>query len=351
MNDFSARRGDLVIRPGRSASLAETKGADELVAVNDARLARLLRSPEERRELEIGRLITDVAAPVLDAILARYGRRSTLLAQDAGDIAAGVHIRLLVKLRELFESPDEGVLDFERYVAGLTYNAVNDHLRAAFPARSRLKNRLRYVLMRDPRLALWTAGGELVAGLAEWNGRAPATDRLHEPGEITAAMLDPSRPGDALFAMLRSFGAPVPFDALVDVAARLWNVSDVQTTIAEADGVAGGGIATASIGESIDLHKLWDEIRALRPLQRKALLLNLRSTDSGNVIALFANTGVASFEALAEALERTPDELAAIWDELPLEDAVIAGLLGITRQQVINLRKSAREKLARRMSR
>jgi len=34
---------------------------------------------------------------------------------------------------------------------------------------------------------------------------------------------------------------------------------------------------------------------------------------------------------------------------LPLEDSAIAQLFGITRQQVINLRKTARERLARRM--
>jgi hypothetical protein len=36
--------------------------------------------------------------------------------------------------------------------------------------------------------------------------------------------------------------------------------------------------------------------------------------------------------------------------KLPLDDATIAGLLGATRQQVINLRKCARERLERRMS-
>lgn len=37
------------------------------------------------------------------------------------------------------------------------------------------------------------------------------------------------------------------------------------------------------------------------------------------------------------------------WNELPLAATMIAELLGETRQQVINLRKSARERLARRM--
>ena len=40
---------------------------------------------------------------------------------------------------------------------------------------------------------------------------------------------------------------------------------------------------------------------------------------------------------------------AALWNDLPLEDTAISGLLGVTRQQVINLRKVARERLVRRI--
>ena len=43
------------------------------------------------------------------------------------------------------------------------------------------------------------------------------------------------------------------------------------------------------------------------------------------------------------------EELAGMWNSLPLDDRGIAERLGITRQQVINLRKSARARLARRM--
>jgi hypothetical protein len=42
--------------------------------------------------------------------------------------------------------------------------------------------------------------------------------------------------------------------------------------------------------------------------------------------------------------------MAAVWNELPLEDAVIAERLGATRQQVINLRKCARARLSRRLA-
>ncbi len=42
-------------------------------------------------------------------------------------------------------------------------------------------------------------------------------------------------------------------------------------------------------------------------------------------------------------------ELATLWQELPLEDARIAVILDVTRQQVINLRRTARERLQCRM--
>ena len=55
--------------------------------------------------------------------------------------------------------------------------------------------------------------------------------------------------------------------------------------------------------------------------------------------------GVTAVDALALSVER----LAEFFNRLPLDDATIAEHLNLTRQQVINLRKSARERLARRL--
>jgi len=52
---------------------------------------------------------------------------------------------------------------------------------------------------------------------------------------------------------------------------------------------------------------------------------------------------------LAGALEINPERLAEMWNVLPIEDTRIAELTGLTRQQVINARKSGRERLARRL--
>jgi hypothetical protein len=79
------------------------------------------------------------------------------------------------------------------------------------------------------------------------------------------------------------------------------------------------------------------------------LLLNLRDHEGGNALTLFVLLGIAGIDRLAAAVGMSANELAEIWSELPLGDAAIAARLGVTRQQVINLRKSARERLRRRL--
>jgi hypothetical protein len=103
------------------------------------------------------------------------------------------------------------------------------------------------------------------------------------------------------------------------------------------------------VEKRIFLERLWEEVRELPRAQRAALLLNLRGADGRGCLALFPATGVATLRQIAETLEISAERLAELWPQLPLEDATIAGLLDLTRQQVINLRKSARERLARRL--
>jgi hypothetical protein len=103
------------------------------------------------------------------------------------------------------------------------------------------------------------------------------------------------------------------------------------------------------VEKRIFLERLWQELRELPRAQRVALLLNLREADGGGCLALFPATGVATLRQIADALELSAERFAELWPQLPLDDATIAGLLKLKRQQVINLRKSARERLARRL--
>ena len=158
-------------------------------------------------------------------------------------------------------------------------------------------------------------------------------------------------------AIFRHVGSAVELDDLVGLMAEWSPFSDhvpqPETDEAEEDPFL--NLSDPRSGADVELERrryvqqLWGEIRQLNPKQRVALLLNLKDADGGDVVSVFPIAGVATLREIAEALEFQPEHLASIWNDLPLDDLSIASHLGITRQQVINLRKSARERLARRM--
>ncbi len=162
--------------------------------------------------------------------------------------------------------------------------------------------------------------------------------------------------GDTLAAIFNHLGSPIEFDELVSALAALLGVRDqpIESISDNEDAVA---FRTASgepdpawqVEKRIFLQRLWEELQQLPLNQRAALLLNLKDSDGRGCIALFPATGVATLRQLADALGVSADRFAELWNELPLEDARIAELLGLTRQQVINARKSGRERLTRRL--
>ncbi len=109
----------------------------------------------------------------------------------------------------------------------------------------------------------------------------------------------------------------------------------------------------AGIGDVLEqrdrLLRVWNEIVKLPARQRAALLLNLRDPEGGAVLQMLPSTGVVAQPRIAAALGMDLDQLTRVWNRLPLDALSIAGLLRVTRQQVINLRKSARARLARRL--
>ncbi|HEV7509848.1 MAG TPA: sigma-70 family RNA polymerase sigma factor [Thermoanaerobaculia bacterium] len=109
------------------------------------------------------------------------------------------------------------------------------------------------------------------------------------------------------------------------------------------------GSILAELRQRDQLQALWTEIRRLPPRQCTALMLNLRDEDGCGAVALFPLTGTATMREIAEVLGMPAEQFAELWNHLPMDDASIAELLGVTRQQVINLRKSARARLARRL--
>ncbi|HEX6083131.1 MAG TPA: hypothetical protein VF266_01320 [Thermoanaerobaculia bacterium] len=321
-----------------------------LMAVNDPLLAPLIRArDDEARRAAIGAVLVTHARPVVERVLARYrGADSAIGPAEAEDLAGTVMLRLVQRLQHVAEDAGEAIASLADFTATLTFNAVYDFLRRRYPERTRLKNRVRYVLLRDRRFRTWSAERGAVCALAAWDAHDNIAE-LPRPAWKTRRRIEPERVADAVEAMLVAAGRPVLVDDLVRSLAEEWQVVDrppVPVTPAAADPARAHSV---QLETRQYLDALWREILELRAPQRAALLLNLRDADGGNAVVLFILAAIATFDEIAAAMEMAPERLTEIWTSLPLDDLAIAARLGLTRQQVINLRKAARARLARRM--
>jgi len=300
------------------------------------------------RQERIARLLAESADPVIEQVLRRTQVRSGFQPEDVDDLRSLIRVKLLERLDAAGEQAP--IHSFRDFVAVTAYNAVDDLLRKRYPERTRLKQRLRHVLATDPRFAIASDGRRTAAGLAGANLAVTAQPALPR---VTNGMRDATRPAEALHEVLAAIGNAVELDALVTLMTELWDVQEVSRGDAELAETLQSGERDASDRAETrqSLALLWQEILALPAEQRVALLLNLRDGQGESAISLFVFTGIADVEELAAAVGLTHARLDAIWSELPLDDVRIARLLGMTRQQVINLRKSARMRLARRKQR
>jgi len=305
------------------------------------------RSTDDGRDEALERLLGDRAETMIRRVISqrfRRGRIGLLRDEEREDLSASAMLRVLQRLR----SADEGqaIVNFENYVATVTLHACDDLVRELLPRRTAAKNRLCYVLMHDERFAQWSVDGETVCGLASWRevravSRVVAIDSVrHLAGNRDVRRL--------LSAIFFASQQPVELEAVVNAAAELWEMIDRPLVELEHVTPAASAKETTRFEDRQFLASLWEEILQLNVQQRTALLLNLRD-DGGSATELFALLGVATIADIAAAVELPVESFAKLWTELPIEDLRIATLLGVTRQQVINLRKAARDRLRRRM--
>jgi DNA-directed RNA polymerase specialized sigma24 family protein len=346
----------------------------------DALLQRYLNERDAAVAQEcLEELLSGYVEPVVRDIT-RYKSRANFTSssnheiQDEEDIRSDVVLQLISRLQGLRGSGGQPPIeDFRAYVAATTYNAHHKYLRMKYPARWRLKNRLRYLLNHHGDFAnSQNESGEYLCGLAVWrkelHGRN--TDVASQQGGATE-FVNSLALGESVGRMsfmelvkrvLVLHGRPVLLDHLVGIIAELQNIRDLQPVQQVEYGEEGNATSVcellpdpnvdiaATLEQRFFLEKLWKEVCQLPQRQRVALLLNLRDSRAGDALILFTVTGIASLPQIAKTLEIPIEELTSLWNKLPLQDAEIAVLLGITRQQVINLRKSARERLARRVA-
>jgi DNA-directed RNA polymerase specialized sigma24 family protein len=328
----------------------------------DPRLAPLFRTKDsEQQKLLTEQLIATQAQTVINRVL----RRKLSIAggtamQDESDVYGEVVVRLLKRLQKWFLDPDQiDVANFDSYVAVITKNCCNEYFRKKFPRRWHLRNRVRYVLTRLPSFAMWISSkGDWLCGLSGWEGRLeePENQRLQKLSEEPERILKtkPVKLPEAIQAIIQYAGVPIPLEVVISILAKLPGIreqfqdSRVEEQQVERLPDPRPHVKPAS-GQTKFLERLWLEIAQLPPKQRVALLLNLRDKEDREAITIFPASGIASIADISSVVDIPLEEFADLWNELPLDDMRIAERLKLTRQQVINLRKSARERLTFRM--
>lgn len=313
----------------------------------------------------LGNLITVHAEPVIKGVIRfklRFNTNRESQRAEAADIQQEVILQLLAQLQRFRKLPDaHPITDLRGMAAVIAHRTCARWLRRQFPERHALKNRLHYLLTRQRGFALWQdRDGNSVAGFAAWQQEKRAVrtplDIEKLPANIRALKSDkPNELAETMASIFNYLNGPIVFDELVSALAAIQGVSDQPIeSLADDDESAYEPPAPEPdqawrTEKRMFLQRLWDELQQLPRNQRAALLLNLKDASGFSSITLFPAIGIATLRELAAALEIGAEDFAAMWNDLPIEDTRIAELLGLTRQQVINARKSGRERLARRL--
>jgi DNA-directed RNA polymerase specialized sigma24 family protein len=318
---------------------------------------------EEDPESLLETLLVECAPPILNRVV-RSRMGSLYTPHDAADLAGEATVELLGRLRAFRETASPPQIPFDALAAGIAANTVHRFFARRFPERNRLRKRLRYAIETDGRLRLWAgADGAAICGLAGGPGAtAGETQPLADAAAVERCANEMRRPipGDRLASLvlqiLRTLARPLELSRLTGLVAEIsgglrepsW-ISPAAYREEETPGMPPDPAPSAAARLELRqrLERLWPEIVGLAARHRSALLLSARGP-SGAAVWLLVDLGVASFGEVARVLEMTPEELAELWNRLPLEDLEIAARMGLERQQVINLRSTARERLARR---
>jgi len=325
------------------------EATDEAIAASE--LDRLLAGP--------------LASVILDSVRRELGG-SFRGAEHIEDVAADVRFRLVRKLMWLRTSDrdpagENAIANLSAYAAVTAERACYAFLRRQFPERTRFRNRVRYVLSHQKSIRFEAGPDNVWRASSAVMRNAPAGGStvkfIEDPVQwLHERRVDSSQPLPGLVtAVFLQLDRPIEFDRLVNaLAAALGIVETGPSRTADGDDArnepADPAPAIAEVLEQREsLEAVWREIEQLPARQRAALLLNLRDPEGGAVLQMLPATGVVSLASIAAALEISKEELVELWQRLPLDDLCIAEQLGITRQQVINLRKSARARLARRL--
>jgi hypothetical protein len=305
------------------------------------------------------RLIQEEAEPAIRRVLGRKfripakrlpeGGSGARDALDCEDVCAAAKEKIIRRL-SADPSASSQIANLGAYAAQVALSAWTEHLRAKHPQRYTVELKLRYLLSgrsAQKGFALWEDdSGRSVAGFSAWSGRAAVDsaayyERIASPEMIEDAAAQANDPAGQIAALLRAFDGPVFLDDLVRMAAGLWGACDSTESMDGTQREIAGPTPPPDDKMRWEecLRWLWQELVRMPLKHRTAFLLH------SEVIHQFEPAGATSVRQIAAALAMPVEELASLWNDLPLDDLAIAARLGAARQEVINFRSLARRRL------
>jgi DNA-directed RNA polymerase specialized sigma24 family protein len=365
--------------------------------------------PPPRCQAEASRHLLDQAIPVVRKTL--RGKFKTSLdpadGRPGNEEALDVYGEVMLALWQALAGADpaDPIRDIAAYARTATRNVYAEHLRRKYPNRASFRGRLRRFLAAESRAPNPKCRLCEDASKDWWCslGAATEADPPVMPGGISALERDPSKfdlarlgakPASSLDAgdfrelvttIVQAAGGRLRFDDLVAAAVSILQVEEAPCLPRDAaeggkddnfgSGDAGGEESLGKLVETRDaLRRVWSGVSALERRHRLPFLLN---PPMGSDIDVFVEHGIATIRAIGDALALDDEDYALLsrtfhldelkdgaiagrvaplerfyqlWNNLPLPDALIAQLLHLDRQQVINLRQQACVLLNRRIT-
>ena len=82
------------------------------------------------------------------------------------------------------------------------------------------------------------------------------------------------------------------------------------------------------------LRLLWAAVRGLPPKQRESFSLSFADDAGDDLFTLLLDAEVATLTEIADAFNRSLEDLMLLWQRMPMDNATVAHELNATRQQV-----------------
>jgi DNA-directed RNA polymerase specialized sigma24 family protein len=279
--------------------------------------------------------------------------------RNVEDLHSETRLNLLRALRQMKAHPEsKGIRNFTGYVSAVVRQVCDQQLRRLNPNRCRIESQLRYLCSHYQEFATWEIEGVFVAGKTAWKdqkspAKKPEAETIQRKlGKLALATKGTKQLIQFCRTVFEESKGPVELDEMVRLAEAVTGISVLRyEPIDQAD----NRFLDATEGADEKLHQqryfqaLWTEIVLLPASQRAAILLGLKDSSGVPLLPYFPLLQVATLEDIANQFSFGRAEFAKIWNNLPLPDRELAQILGVTSQQVANLRKCARERLTRRL--